>query len=580
MPITPITAAPTPAASRGTPSAQFVTRADALAAWFPTFTTEFNVAAPFINSAITSAEAALSQSQVLTAAVNSAANFKGSWSNLTGALDVPASVENAGAIWQLLGDIADVTASEPAVDNDDWLLMASSISLAGDTSVYINTVNTYTITNFNSFSTYSVAAVRGVISISGDTITYTGPATVDADTISITKDGAASSFDLVILPASVETPVNQTPTNGTTDTGPSLNFVGSDFVVFGVADTHASSDWQIATDEAFTTIVDSTTGDTVNLTAWAGEVTATSTVHYWRVRYTSANGLVSDYSSPFTFTTASAFFPSAEVAKIVASDAEGNDDFGFSVSIDGDYAIVGAKDEDTASSNAGAAYIYFRDAGGSWSQQAKLLASNAGFGDRFGYSVSISGDYAIVGAYAESAGGSQAGTAYVFVRSGTSWSQQSKLVASDAQASDFFGFSVSISGDYAVVGAYREDAGGTDAGAAYVFARSGTSWSQQAKLVASDAEVDDFFGYSVSISGDYAVVGAIDEDAGGTGAGAAYVFARSGTSWSQQSKLVASDAQASDFFGGSVSISGSFAVVGADGEDDGGSAAGAAYIFE
>jgi len=160
------------------------------------------------------------------------------------------------------------------------------------------------------------------------------------------------------------------------------------------------------------------------------------------------------------------------------------------------------------------------------------------------------------------------------------WSQQSKLMASDKQAEDFFGFSVSISGDYAIVGAFLEDAGGTDAGAAYIYKRNGTTWSQQAKLLASDAQASDNFGFSVSISGNTAVVGAYKEDAGGSNAGAAYIFERSGTTWTEVKKITASDAQADDDFGTSVAIDGTNVIIGSPGEDTKGSGAGAAYMFE
>jgi len=269
----------------------------------------------------------------------------------------------------------------------------------------------------------------------------------------------------------------------------------------------------------------------------------------------------------------------ATEVKIAASDAEAGDQFGYSTAISGDYVIVGASREDgDIMANAGAAYIYHRE-GANWTQQAKLIASDAMTSDYFGSSVSISGDYAVVGAYAEDEGGGDAGAAYIFIRSGTSWTQQTKIIASDAQAGDHFGLAVSISGDYIVVGANSEDEGGSDAGAAYIFYRSGTSWTEQEKITASDAQAGDDFGSSVSISGDYAIVGASDEDAGGSDAGAAYIFVRSGTSWTQQAKINASDADDSDSFGNSICISGDYAVVGAVGEDAGGFRAGAAYVF-
>ena len=273
-----------------------------------------------------------------------------------------------------------------------------------------------------------------------------------------------------------------------------------------------------------------------------------------------------------------------EQAKIQASDKQASDFFGFSVSIseDGNTAIVAASHDDTTSgyNNAGGAYIFTRS-GTTWTQQAKIQASDGRSMEYFGWSIAISGDgnTAIVGAFG-------ANSAYIFTRSGTSWSEQQKIQA----ASDLFGGSVSMSddGNTAIVGAYGDDTGVTNAGSAYIFTRSGTTWTQQQKIQASDKQADDYFGTSVSISsdGNTAIVGAYGEDtgatsAGATSAGAAYIFTWSGTTWTQQQKIQASDKQAYDFFGFSVSISedGNTAIVGAYGEDTGGSDAGAAYIF-
>ena len=271
----------------------------------------------------------------------------------------------------------------------------------------------------------------------------------------------------------------------------------------------------------------------------------------------------------------------SQQAKIQSSDVQADDQFGRSVAIDGDTMVAGAPNEDTGSSNAGAAYVFTRS-GTTWSQQAKIQASDAQASDFFGYgAVAIDGDTLVVGAFGEDTGGSSSGALYVFTRSGTSWSQQAKLVASDAQASDYLGrgFSIGISGDTVVAGAYREDAGGTDAGAAYVFIRSGTSWSQQAKLVASDAAAGDNFGNGTAISGNTVVVGASLKDTAGTDTGAVYVFTRSGTSWSQQAKLVAGNPSGLDEFGYSVDIDGDSVIIGATKEDTKAADGGAAYIF-
>ncbi len=236
--------------------------------------------------------------------------------------------------------------------------------------------------------------------------------------------------------------------------------------------------------------------------------------------------------------------------KLTASDGKSGDQFGYSVAINGNTAIVGAP---FTGSDVGSAYVFVRS-GTTWTQQAKLTASDAASGNKFGYSVTIASDMVIVGApFANSIG-----AAYVFVRSGTTWTQQAKLTASDAAT---FGNSVAIYVDTAVIGAYRT---GNDVGAAYVFVRSGTTWTQQAKLTASDGAAYDWFGNSVTIDGDTVIVGAyIQNYSGLTNAGSAYVFVRSGTTWSQQAKLTASDAGAGDYFGNSVALQGNTAIVGA-----------------
>ena len=304
----------------------------------------------------------------------------------------------------------------------------------------------------------------------------------------------------------------------------------------------------------------------------------------------------------------------SQQAYLKASNTGLNDYFGWSVSISGNTVVVGANREssnatgvggDESNNSAGvsgAAYVFVRT-GTTWSQQAYLKASNTGGSDNFGWTVAISGDTVVVGAYQEDSnatgvGGDgsnnsagDAGAAYVFVRSGSTWSQQAYLKASNTGAGDNFGNSVAISGDTVVVGAYKEDSNATgiggdgsndstgDAGAAYVFVRSGTTWSQQAYLKASNTGAGDLFGNSVAISGDTVVVGAPSEDSnatgiGGdgsnnlaTGSGAAYVFVRNGTTWSQQAYLKASNTGGNDQFGYAVSISGETAVVGAYQED-------------
>ncbi len=263
----------------------------------------------------------------------------------------------------------------------------------------------------------------------------------------------------------------------------------------------------------------------------------------------------------------------AQVAKLIASDAAGFDYFGIRVAISGDTAVIGAYQDDHAGgTDAGAAYVFVRN-GANWIQQAKLTASDAAAGDRFGNSVAIFGDTAIIGAYRDDhAGGEDAGAAYVFVRSGTVWSEQAKLIGADAAAGDEFGGSVALDGDTAIIGAWGDDhAGGFNAGSAYVFVRSGTAWTQQAQLVAADAATEDYFGFSVALSADTAVIGAIlDDHTSTTDAGSAYVFVRSGANWSQQAKLIAQSPGDGFQFGRSAAISGDTVIVGSPFHDVGG----------
>lgn len=325
-------------------------------------------------------------------------------------------------------------------------------------------------------------------------------------------------------------------------------------------------------------------------------------------------------------------------AYLKAANAGESDRFGESVAISGDTIVIGARGESSSSTGvngiasnnsapiSGAAYVFVRT-GNTWTQQAYLKASNTDGGDQFGCSVAIHGNTAIIGAKRESSSstiinGDQsdnsvagAGAAYVFVRSGGTWTQQAYLKAPNSENDDEFGFSVAIHGDTAVIGAYQEDSAAigvngnwadnsaSNAGAAYVFVRSGLVWSRQAYVKALSPGENDLFGHSVAVFGDTIVVGANGEasltntingdpyDNSAPYTGAAYVFTRTSGIWSQKAYLKASNAEGGDQFGNSVSIDGDLIVVGARYEDgsstgvNGDSSkndswnAGAAYVF-
>ena len=266
--------------------------------------------------------------------------------------------------------------------------------------------------------------------------------------------------------------------------------------------------------------------------------------------------------------------------KLVASDAQLGDRFGHAVSVSGDWAIVGAHEDSDLGSHSGAAYLFLRF-GTQWIETQKLHASDGGMFDDFGWSVSISGDDVVVGAMQDSAANvSASGSAYIFERVGTTWIETAKIWASDLGLQEEFGWSVAATTNRVVVGARNDAHAGFGSGSAYVFDNNAGTWTQTAKLTAIGALSGDSFGGSVSIDGDVALVGATGADAAGSNAGAAYVFQNFGGVWSQVTMLTANDALTNDRFGTSVVLGGNRIVVGATSHDHGISNSGAAYVFE
>jgi phospholipase C len=270
--------------------------------------------------------------------------------------------------------------------------------------------------------------------------------------------------------------------------------------------------------------------------------------------------------------------------KLTAPDGEGNDLFGWSVALSDDTALVGVPLDNTAAgTDAGSAYVFTRSLM-SWSFQQQLIAPDGAASDRFGESVALSGDTALVGTPRDNVAGFESGSAYAFIRDVTTWNLQQKLTAPDGRSGDQFGTAVALSIDTALVGAPLDDNGGlSDGGSAYALIRSGSSWSVQQKLqLAEGALPRDGFGRSVALGGDTALVGSPNDDTipGSLDAGTAYVFIRSGTSWRLQKRLAASDGRASDNFGTSVALDGDTALVGSPGDDNaGGTDAGSAYVY-
>ena len=248
-----------------------------------------------------------------------------------------------------------------------------------------------------------------------------------------------------------------------------------------------------------------------------------------------------------------------EQQKLTANDDVDLDNIWLSsVALSGDTAVIGVPND---GDNSGSVYVFTRS-DGVWSQEQKLTAIDGSVGDQFGHAVAISGDTTVIGG--TNYGLNLSGSVYVFTRSDGVWSQEQKLTAIDGSVGDQFGHAVAISGDAAVVGAWGDDDNGSRSGSAYVFARNSSIWAQQQKLTASDADEGDWFGYSVTISGDTALIGAWREGED-LHSGSAYVFTRSDSVWAEQQKLIASDVQYDKGFGQYLSISDNSAIIGAGG---------------
>jgi MYXO-CTERM domain-containing protein len=269
-----------------------------------------------------------------------------------------------------------------------------------------------------------------------------------------------------------------------------------------------------------------------------------------------------------------------ESAKLVAQGIVAADAFGSAVAMDGDtVAVAAVTDDEPAAVNAGSAFVFLR-AGTTWSQQAKLIASDPTPNQEFGSDLAIEGDTLVVGAQHNS--GSAPGKAYVFKRTGTTWSELQKLDRPDPTNHDIYGSAVTIDGETIMVGAaFHPGTTVSQSGAVYVF-RLGTGglYSLEQKLVPNDPVANGEFGSDLALEGNRAVIGALRANNAGVATGAAYVFERTGTTWTQVQKLTASDGQNQDLFGIRLSLSSTRLLIGASLDDDKGTDAGSAYLFE
>ncbi|MBN1667873.1 MAG: FG-GAP repeat protein [Anaerolineales bacterium] len=276
-----------------------------------------------------------------------------------------------------------------------------------------------------------------------------------------------------------------------------------------------------------------------------------------------------------------------QVKKLGAFDGVDLDNYGRTVALDVDTLLVSAPRKMVVSKANGVVYLYERNQGGpdNWGYVKKLLDPDMAAYNEFGYGLAISGDTVVVGSAFEAGAGTNRGAAHIFERNQggpDNWGNVITLSASNPQDYAYFGGHADIDGDTVIIGAYFEDIVGTDSGAAYIFERNWggpDNWGLVQKLIASDADQSDWFGSPVSIQGDNVVVGAYLEDGYGINFGAAYVFGRDhggADHWGQVQKLGAMQPENNDFFGASTAISGDTIVTGAYGED---SSRGAVYVY-
>ena len=542
--------------------------------------------------------------------------------------------------------------TEPTTQYDSIGLLPVTGLTAG-TQAFVTSTNRLYVSNGSGWYNTALINATPALSLSssgtialtpGSATTITMTAT-DSDnsnanlSLTLESGGDLFKFATVSQDSSVVTITPRTEDSATTlgsDGSATLTFKASDGIsVASVQNTFTLSfgpDWTVSPTQTIVRASDAQTSDAL------GAASISKDNNYLITGASGEDGGAGDVlggsGAAYVYTRSGTSWTEQTILR--PSDKAANDGFGWFVDInnDGTYAVISSIAED---SYTGSAYVFTRS-GSTWTQQAKLTAEgNASTGANFGYEVSINGDgsYIIIGAQTEN---SNAGAVYIFARSGTSWTRQhreaaagtnkrlgfsvamsesgtyaassqilggtggeayvltrsgstwtmgSAITSSDVAAGDQFGVSVAIEDDYLLAGSRNDDDGGTSSGSAYVFTRSGTSWSQQAKLVASDGEANTQLGESVAMSQDtkYVAIGAPDRNESGvTDPGAVYVFERDGSTWTQRAKLLTSSPDASDKFGEEVSISGdgSF-VVGIAPNDDGStnsiSQSGAAYVF-
>lgn len=471
---------------------------------------------------------------------------------------------------------------------DSFLFAGLSLSescVDGPAIILTGTSEDYFLTTYDSFQSYEVVALTGTVSRDKNVITYTAPSTmgeggftVNGRTITVMAvDGVTP---LLVVP-SVTSPVN-----GSELPGQTVVTTSSAFTIINGTDTHVSTDWQVSTSASFDTIAFSSLNDTINLTSWTVTGMLLGTQYYVRVRHKGLATGLSNWSTTVSFTTKAFTYPTAEVQIIKEPIQNYRSNFSKSVclSANGKTALITTYSW-ALSAKAGFGYVYVYQSG-TWIYQATLTCTGIA-DDRVGFSSSMSDDGNTVLITALDGNSKYEEAAYVFTRTGTTWTKQTKLLAGDPATGDGFGRSSAMSsdGNTVLIGAlHKTGLGGTNEGAAYVFTRSGTTWTQQAKLLTGDQIQGGTFGASVALSSDgsTALISATNTtESGIKGAGSVFAFTRTGVTWTRQAKIQPNDPSLTSSFGVVVKLSsdGNTAAIAATGKTVTQSKQGAAYVF-
>jgi len=460
----------------------------------------------------------------------------------------------------------------------------SVVSAQGPTTLVKGFVGYYTITNYDAFANYSLTAISGTVSRAGALITYTAPSSPGAGGFTL----AGRAFNVTVTDFA---PV--TPTLAATDTGNGagtamIRAQGNAFSMQGNSDTHLNTDWQVASDANFSSIVLQSLADASNKTAWNATPVNLSTTYYVRCRYRSSGNFVSQWSNTVTVTTKAAYNINTEISAFSSPSPVAQEQFGVGCSLsgDGNRLAVGSMD---GNNNIGAVYVYVRN-GSTWSLEQKISSPYSPASNWFGFSTALddTGTRMMVGVpygKVNSGGYNTGGNVLVYLRTGSTWALEATLQVTNFGGLETFnqalGWCVACDSDATriIAGsplAYIDSS--NSVGGFYIFKRTGTSWAVEKQKFSDTAQANSQFGNAVTISPDGSRV-AVGCPRYGTDHGSVCIYVRSGTSWAQEgSTIIGSTANTA--IGTSVRIdsTGTRLIIGGPYYPTG-SAGGVAYIY-